>query len=550
MNFFSVPFKVCIKQIQRRRLRQMMRGYRNLKKADRLDCIANIKRDLTKKKLNINEKLYSKYFFGAGIESPELVLRQYLLIRIGGTNLNKALLLVAGKANTRVSFSMPLEWVDIIEQYGFKVNKLQSILMWRLYVLMLLMIGILKIFKVIMASLNFLAKTQTRLDSYVYFAELNNSNLPKTTEFQSEHNIISWYVQWGNRKPNISTICHDVPTAFNKPLGDLELNTRTSPIPELTSLNTLIKYVGWALLSIPLAFIDFFRWRWWHPLLLNQSALSAQVRFTPPNFLAKEYLFHNSNWIYRPLWTYEAEKFGAIITFYFYSTNCESFRKGLENSEITYGWGAMSWPRYLVWDEYQADFVRRCVGNQGEILVVGPIWFSNDSAQLCNIPPKAVAVFDVQPVRDSFYNLLALDFEYYTPTTANQFLIDIRDVLTEAGCNMILKRKREIGKLCHPSYRGTLARLSNCKNYIAIDSQVAAQKVIQNCFAVISMPFTSTALLGKELKKPSIYYDPTGLLNKDDLAAHGIEILQGKGELKRWLQSTMYQLRPSDLAHV
>jgi len=550
MKFFCVPFNEYIKQMQRRRLRQMMRGYRNLKNANRLDCIANIKRDLTKKKLNINEKLYSKYFFGAGIESAELVLRQYLLIRIGGTNFNKALLLVAGKANTRVSFSMPSEWIDIIEKYGFKVNKLKTILMWRLYVLMLLMIGILNIFKVIMASLNFLAKTKTRLDPYVYFAELNNGNLPKTAKFQFEHTIISWYLQWDSRKPNIRTICHDVPNSFNKLLGDIELNDRTSPIPELTSFNKLIKYVGWGLLSISIAFIDFFRWRWWHPLLLNQSALSAQARLASPNSLAKEYLFHNSNWIYRPLWTYDAEKLGATITFYFYSTNCESFRQGLGNSEITYGWGAMSWPRYLVWDEYQANFVRRCVGNQGEILIVGPIWFSNDSAQLSNIPHKSIAVFDVQPVRDSFYNLLALDFDYYTPTIANKFLMDIRDVLTEAECNMILKRKREIGKLCHPSYRGVLAKLSNCKNYIPIDPQVAAQEVIQNCFAVISIPFTSTALLGKELKKPSIYYDPSGLLNKDDLAAHGIEILQGKGELKCWLQSVMDQLSTTELAHV
>lgn len=51
------------------------------------------------------------------------------------------------------------------------------------------------------------------------------------------------------------------------------------------------------------------------------------------------------------------------------------------------------------------------------------------------------------------------------------------------------------------------------------------------------MPFTSTALIAKELGKVSIYYDPTGLIQKDDRAAHGIPIISGKKELKNWLET-------------
>jgi polysaccharide biosynthesis PFTS motif protein len=115
-----------MQRIQRSRLRQMMRGYRNLKKAGRLDCIATIKKELTTQELSINKKFYSRQLFGAGIDSAELIVRQYLLFRIGGINLNRALLLAAGKANTSVAFSMPSEWADTIEQHGFKVNRLKS----------------------------------------------------------------------------------------------------------------------------------------------------------------------------------------------------------------------------------------------------------------------------------------------------------------------------------------------------------------------------------------------------------------------------------------
>jgi len=35
--------------------------------------------------------------------------------------------------------------------------------------------------------------------------------------------------------------------------------------------------------------------------------------------------------------------------------------------------------------------------------------------------------------------------------------------------------------------------------------------------------------------KPSIYYDPSGLLQHDDRAAHGIPILSTSDELDAWL---------------
>jgi polysaccharide biosynthesis PFTS motif protein len=199
----------------------------------------------------------------------------------------------------------------------------------------------------------------------------------------------------------------------------------------------------------------------------------------------------------------------------------------------------MSWPRYLVWDEYQANFVHRCIDNQKEVNVVGSIWFSSDLAQLTNIPSKAVAVFDVQPVRDSFYSLLALDFDYYTPQVVNKFLMDIKDVLSDSSCLMALKRKREVGTLAHPKYRLCINALDKTKNFLNINSEIDASTLIESCNVVISLPFTSTALLGHYAGKPSIYYDPLGLLQSDDRAAHGIPIIQGKDMLRAWINEVL-----------
>ena len=308
-----------------------------------------------------------------------------------------------------------------------------------------------------------------------------------------------------------------------------------SAILPLTGIGALMHLIGWGIAAGTLAILDFFCGRWWHALLFNQSVLAARIRIQSPQKIAKDYLFHNSNWIYRPPWTYEAEKLGARIIFYFYSTNCERFKQSNGYPGFNYGWQAMNWPYYLVWDAYQADFVYRAVGENVNVSVVGPIWFHTSKVELQKLPSRAIAVFDVQPVRDAFYQSLGIEFDYYTPQTAIQFLSNIYTVLAEYSCALVLKRKRNVGRLAHPKYRQFLNKFDEMPSFLSIDPDTSAIQLIKECTAVISMPFTSTALLGRELGKPSIYYDPHGLIQKDDRGAHGIEVLCGQYELRAWV---------------
>ena len=104
--------------------------------------------------------------------------------------------------------------------------------------------------------------------------------------------------------------------------------------------------------------------------------------------------------------------------------------------------------------------------------------------------------------------------------------------------------------LAHPVYRHFVEKLEEQSHFISIDPGISPSIVIGDCIAVISMPFTSTALFGRELGKPSIYYDPHSLLHKNDPAAHGIEILQGQEELRRWLAIVLKKNESVDgLAH-
>ena len=514
-----------------------MRGYRNLKKSGRSDIILKIKRELTNTNLEIDHRYFSTILFGSGLVYAEIVLRQYLLLRIGGINLNRALLLAAGKNDGKVIFTLPPQWIKVIEKNGFKVNLVASNILWAGYTLLAYFYGLLIIGKIYISSLisKRLPPRRETLSSYVYFHGLSVNNIPHVSSNSNSYDIISWYTQWQGKRPEINEIHHSVRNVPCKSINGFKIVTRSGPLPALSSFREFSSYLKWALKALAITTFTTLRGSWWHAFILNQAAIGAQARIVSSDLLAREYLFHHSGMFFKPLWTYEVENRGLNVSLYFYSTNSEGIKRSEGLALIHYGWEAMNWSRYLVWDDGQADFIRRVIGEYNNIEIVGPIWFSDSNLGIPNLPAKSAAVFDVQPMRDSYYQTLTHLSDYYTPQIANQFLMDIKDVLAKFGFYMAHKRKRDIGRLVHPHYGNTIRHLEKLKSYHSINYDIAAESLIKECEIVISIPFTSTAIIGIKANKPSVYYDPLCIIRKDDPAAHGIEILSGINELESWI---------------
>jgi polysaccharide biosynthesis PFTS motif protein len=523
-----------------RRLRRIMRGYRLLKKSDSLNRIANIKLELTISSLNISTEKFSKYIFGKGKSQAELVCRQYLLARIAGVSLNRALLSAVGKPGASLVYYLPPEWRKIIQAHGYKLAPFRSAVLWKIFLWLMLAHGLLRITKIILkgvkATFNPLRR-MVQLGRYVYFEELASGNLPQPAKGGSSHDIITWYMQWPNRTNDIDTLCHGVAGAEINEVCGVPVVQTASPIPQLQSFKSLFQYIAWGIGAFLIAAWGVLRGNWWHALMLNQAALATQVRLLRDDLLAKEYMFHNSDWIYRPLWTYEVEAKEAKLNFYLYSTNCELFQHSKTPADLNYGWQANNWPRYLVWDNYQADFIQRAVGDSSDIQQVGPIWFSTSAKEMPKLNGQCIAVFDVTPVRSSFYQIFSADFDYYIPEVCLSFLQDIQKISDSYCHTMLWKRKRDIGTRAHPKYRNYTQKLLDCQNVVGVDPEISAVRVIEASSLVISMPFTSTALIARELDKPSCFYDPTGMVYKRDKAAHGIDILCGFEELASWVKA-------------
>jgi polysaccharide biosynthesis PFTS motif protein len=531
--FLSI--KNFIKKIRRARLRQIMRGYQKLKHIGQLDRISLVKQALTEQTLNLTNKNFSSYVMGAGLLSGEIIVRQYLLVRVGGINLNCALLLALGKEHGQVIYPLPKEWRDVLKQHGFKVAYFRSSLLWQLYIFAALLYGVALIGKIVFAGIASVKNKDFKQKRYAYFDALGFGNLPQPINAGDSYDVVSWYLQWAGKTVDIEAIYHSVASASPMIVGDVSVVPQHRALPPLAGCKSIIKYAIWGVSASLVVLLDFLRGRWWHALLLNQSALAGQVRCLSADSLAREYLFHNSGWIYRPLWTYEAERLGSKITFYFYSTNCERFKISDGYPPLYYGYKAMNWPHYLVWDEYQADFVRRAVGKQSNISIAGLIWFQNSAIKMPRPNKPSVAIFDITPHRHSRYVTLGMDSEFYTPVVTNPFLEHVCNATRQNGFDMLWKMKRNVGRIAHPFYRHLADQLSNNSHVMLVDPEISAIRVIESSVAVISMPFTSTALIAKEMGKPSIYYDPSGLLQKDDRAAHGIAILSTRHDLETWL---------------
>jgi polysaccharide biosynthesis PFTS motif protein len=521
LAYFPIISKY-IDRRQRSRLRVINKGYRQIKKEGKLDFPLRLKNILSKVKLDDLD--LSKSLLRQNDFNVELSIRQYLTERILGLSFNKSILYSIG-SNTPLRHPLPLEWRNALIEQGVEVDNLQSDLLWKMYGLVYWARGALYGLR----SAFLLSKKNSRLGNYVYFSDLNDQCISNNI---NSNNILNWYLQWSGRAEEIDSICHSVNGVSNGKLGKFEI-IQTDGLPYITSMD-IFRYGMFVIYASIYSFVYSF----FQPIngfFLTEILKTKRIDLANCGDLARDYLFHNSTPFYRPIWTYFAEEKGSRILFYFYSTNNENF-KTINGYPVQSPWHLINWPHYLVWDEYQTSFIKRFDSNNAVIEEVGNIWFSSSDSNFIVNLESAIAVFDVTPVKQNFYIKLGQCLEFYTPKVANQFLNDIQVVLAEKNYFMIHKMKRT-NPMSHESYNKNIKKLKDKDNYSAIEPDLDAVQLTQKTEATISMPFTSTAIIAKLNGKPSVYYDPSGLIQKDDRAAHGIPVLSNIDELEEWVKS-------------
>lgn len=519
-------------------IRNSIRGYNILKNSDRLNYITLIREQLCETNI-ISNKVNNKVLpVGSHIPDYNIILKQFLLINCITIEFNRKVLVAIGSGNLIIKHPLPYEWRLVLEKNGFIANTVSNKLYWLFFVIKQFVAGIISIIHSFLLNIGHtLTKKKNELNNYVYFDGLIELNLPHENDLTVRYNLINWFLSKNEYSTNVKKILHSVKNIKKVTLKNVEIYYLASPVLPIHSFIKILKHAKWAIISIFYTFFDLLRFNYTTALLLKQANFSKVINLSEKNKIATSYYFHNSNHLFRPLWTYEAEKKGSKVYFFFYSTNCETFKKNNGYPIQENNWQLITWHRIIVWDTYQRDFIKRCLikkQTKAEIEIVGSIWFADSYKEVEDFPCNFIAVFDVQPMRMVRYHLLGLSFDYYNTQNSIAFIDQIYKFAVKNNLTIIYKKKRNVGTLADKTYQNFILKLAKSNNFKIVNPDISAHSLIEKATAVISMPFTSTAIIAKELDKPSVFFDPNNLLQKDDRAAHGIEILYNSEELENW----------------
>lgn len=525
---------------RRARLRAIMRGSRRLRMAGDLGKVQSAREELTVTPVGVACGPLPRWL-DLDPEVIERSIRQTLLIRLGMEGLIEAMLLSSAFSGRRISYPLPASWRTVLRKHGFQVAGLRSSILMLGYALAHWANG-LRVFGRQAGAFfrpRYRSEVEIRREPYAYFDALPATCLPSPgIEGAGRDGILGWYARWKGRPTAVKSLSHSIPDGSARSAAGLRVVFVRSPLPALTDPVGFLRFLIFGMRAAGLSLVQLSFGRWQPALIFADALWACYARHVEPTLLARDYLFHNSNWIKRPLWTHVAQARGSRVIFYPYSCNSEKIGPSGTRQDVPFGWAAMDWPLMLAWDEHHERFFRRAAGDRGQVMVTGPVDFlSAGTSRLQVDVDNGIAVFDVQPFRESIYRRFGIEFDYYVPQVAKQFIRDLSAAAHGTHCTLLLKRKRDVGRRLHPLYSRELARSLNAPLWAEVPPETLAIDLIRSSRGVVSMPFTSTAVLARHLGKPSVYYDASRQISRDDAGGHGVPILQSPEELRDWMMS-------------
>jgi polysaccharide biosynthesis PFTS motif protein len=264
----------------------------------------------------------------------------------------------------------------------------------------------------------------------------------------------------------------------------------------------------------------------------------------PDDEIADMYVFTNAHYIYRPEWTYVAEKRGAKIALFFYAVN--NFDLALRaggNIGVAAGYRQMTWPIIYTQHENHKYFLERIMHVKAKVNVVGPIPYEDSSSKVNVKSAPCLFYFDVQPFRRSFMASIGRPCHIYTEEVSLRTLDDVVSVAEQCELNLYIKPKRSVGNRLSLSYKRHLEELLKKKNVFLLDGGIAVQRLCRKNDIVICQPFTSAALFAKEAGSYVAFFDPENLYEENQAACMGMPLLQGKAQFLGWIKDTMNDIK-------
>lgn len=510
---------------------KILKGRNHLIKDKGLDYLMLLSNKLVKIELEQDFKSY--YLTHKQINECR---RQFIIERIISSDFNEKLIYSFLNKKKKIRFGAPKQILLELEREGFRANTFCNKLRWYLKVFFWFSFGIYTFFEVLLKII--FSKKNYFTAPFAYFNKMSAKNFAPNSNYSNT--VFEWFIDI--HKESIYTrIDHDYPRSNNTQFDSIEVKYNPLPIYKEFKALDIASYCVDFLKIILVCIAEFSTGKFLYSLILKEMPLVILSNMSNHADFADKYLFHNTSAIFRPLWTYIAEKNGKEVIMYFYSQNNTvpkspkgRYYKECDNREF------MSWSKYYVWNNYQRLYLESTILNKNfTTKIVGPIPF-HPSAKFENKTlkdKKLISIFEVT-VFNPFYNAkIGHPYDYISPTTLLKFHKDIKEVLND---NLdfigVMKPKRESYKI-DKDYLNNISKLYDSEKMLKIDVNTDPESLINSSFAVISIPFTSPAFIAKFNGVPTVYYDPIGFIQKDDRSLSGIKLIQSKEELNLWLNS-------------
>ncbi|MET3900819.1 hypothetical protein ABIB57_004787 [Devosia sp. UYZn731] len=458
----------------------------------------------------------------------DICARQYLLAATLYTELQPSILLAVGSRPT--GLAAPHHWRAYLQARGLRFRPAASVLRYGRVVLLHGVRGVSTAMRILIASLRGKLSAAPQ-QPYDVLMTLPPSLLSRGGNGPRE-SLVGWFADRSRGAP----LWIETPTG----VSELPANCTTVAIalPRLSGFGYLQFMIGSAR-ALAAAIVGVMVGQPHVMLLLRDMVQLAHARALGPASMARNYAAENSQWIHRPLYTVWAERVaGSRAQLLFYATNMdESIRYGSRHGKPTFlpGYRIMSWSDYLVWDSHHADLVRAWGHDSSRIIIVGTVPLTDSGSLIPALPPRSVAIFDVAPFKPARLAKLGLVPPYYSARVTVDFLRQCQEAVRSVGGTLILKQKRDIGNHAHSSYRVETEILKASPDVLILDPGISARRLVEMCDAVVSMPFSSPGLFGRESGVPSALFDPTGTIVASERQRHGLPLLQGEPALRQWL---------------
>jgi hypothetical protein len=267
--------------------------------------------------------------------------------------------------------------------------------------------------------------------------------------------------------------------------------------------------------------------------LCHEITTTMVVDVLPLKQLPHAFFFTESDGVIRPLWTYCAERRGSKVIHLFFS-NCDTPTLPEEASSNFLIYESATWQNYWCVDDFQIkELMSRTGLSHNSFNLVGHPWRGDSKLDLPQEKLSRIAIFDYEVKVGNFGFGTINDVGYFDERKDLRFLNDLVYVAQRLNVVLLHKPKRNLPiEERTPRYASLLQELINHPNYQRIDAEVSPHQLIMEADLVISVPITSTALIAKNLGKPSIYYDSIGKLDSSDPVLRNIELIQNPKDLQ------------------